>query len=504
MRTLAGCVLLPLLLLGCTGSGEEPEVLRVCLEGTPRDLDPRYGSDESSRRVHSLLHAGLVRFDADGSPVGDLAESWERLEPTRYRFLLREGLRFSDGTPLTAEDVAATLGSVAREGSRSFRHGDLRRIRRMRVLSDREIEIELAAPFAPLLANLNLGILPARQAALETLPEPPVGAGPYRLVRALPDREVLVEANPHYHEGPPATASILLKILPNETTRSLELTKGSLDLAINDLPPDLVDHLVSTAGLRVVTSPGNAYAYLGFNLRHAPLDDLRVRRAIAQAIDREAIIRHLLRGRARPATGLLPPENWAYLPTEAPPYAPQAARALLDAAGYREPPEGGPRLQLVYKTSTSELANQQAQVIQEQLRRVGVSVEIRSAEWSTFYDDIVHGRFEMYSLTWTEILDPDVYRLRFGSGYVPPDGLNRGGYRNPRVDALLEEGLVRDREDERRPVYAEIQRILAEDLPYVSLWHRDNIAVVRGRVTGLELDPTADFRALKDVRLREP
>ena len=490
-------------LSGCGEPADGTPTLRVCLEGNPRDLDPRYGSDENSRRVHSLIHAGLVSFDARGVPVGDLAQDWERLDPTRYRFRLRQDLRFADGQPLTAADVAATLLSVAREGSRSFRHGDLRRIRHVEVLSPEALEIVLAEPFAPLLANLNLGILPAAQAAQAELVERPVGAGPYRLLRAQPDREILLEANPHYHDGKPGTERVLLKILPHETTRALELTKGSLDLVVNDLPPDLVEGFQDEPGYVVRTSPGNSYAYLGFNLRDPIISDVRVRRAIAQAIDRSAIIKHLLRGRARPATGLLPPENWAYEPTASPPFDPEAARRLLDQAGRPAPAGGGPRIRLIYKTSTSELANQQAQVIQESLREVGIEVEIRSAEWSTFYDDIVHGRFQMYSLVWTEILDPDVYRLRFASRHVPPNGLNRGGYADTRVDELLDLGLVRDLAEDRRPIYAEIQRILAEDLPYVSLWHRDNIAVMRDRVTGLSLDPTADFRALKDVQLAD-
>ena len=488
-------------LLACSGGDEEIPTLRVCLEGNPRDLDPRFGSDENSRRAHALLHAGLVRHGADGAPLPDLAESWEVLTPTRYRFLLRDGLRFSDGTSLTAEDVRATLLSVAQPDSRSFRHGDLRVIESVQVLSPVELEVVLSAPFAPLLANLNLGILPRNRLSSPENAPPSPGAGPYRLVSFQRDRQLLLEANEHFHEGPPALARIQLKILPDETTRALELKKGSLDLTINDLPPDLALEFQGDAEFQVQTSPGSSYAYLGFNLRDKALADVRVRRAIAMAIDREAIIEHLLRRLARPSTGMLPPQNWAYAAQQAPPHDPDAARALLEEAGFAHPSPDQPRLRLVYKTSTSELANQQAQVIQEQLRGVGIDVEIRSAEWATFYDDVVHGRFQLYSLTWTEIVDPDVLRLRFGSSYEPPEGLNRGGYRNPEIDRLLEEGVRRESADERRAIYADIQRILARELPYVSLWHRDNVAVARVRVRGLVLTPLADFRALKEVTL---
>jgi peptide/nickel transport system substrate-binding protein len=180
------------------------------------------------------------------------------------------------------------------------------------------------------------------------------------------------------------------------------------------------------------------------------------------------------------------------------------ARQLLDAAGHPDPDGDGPRprFSLTYKTTTNELAKEQANVFQEQLKKAGIELEIRSFEWATFYDDIKAGRFQIFSLQWTELLDPDVYRLRFGSAFLPPVGLNRVRYVNPVVDQLLSEGTRTTSLEERRQIYGRIQEILSEDLPYVSLWHKSNFAIMRKRVRGFTLTPSADFYVLEKVTLQ--
>jgi len=486
-------------LAACGVAEPDRGTLRVCLESSPRDLDPRAGSDESSRRIHALLHAGLTRPGPEGTPVPDLAAGWETVSPTRWRFHLRPGLRFADGSPLTSEDVRATLASVAAAESRSFRHADFLELTAIEVHSALDFDLVLAQPFAPLLANLTLGILPASRLDAEAAGE--IGAGPYRLVARRQEQELDVEANPYFHGSPPTLRRIRLRVIPSETTRALELAKGSLDLSINDLPPDLVEQFRGDPAFQVLAARGASTSYLGLNLEDARLADPQVRRALAMAIDRPALIRHLLGGWAVPATGLLPPGHWAYAATEAPALDPDAAARLLDAAGYRSPAPGAPRFHLVYRTSTSDLANLQAQVIQEAWRRIGIETEIRASDWPTFYDDVVNGRFQVHALTWTEVVDPDLYRLRFSSRHLAPAGLNRGRYRNAHVDALLEAGVRATTQEERTRIYAEVQRLIAADVAWIPLYHRDHLAVARVRVRGITLTPTADFRALAAIDL---
>ena len=480
-----------------------PDLLTLAIDVGPSSLDPRLGSDESSRRVHQLLYNGLVRFGPAGELQPDLAESWEQPDPLHYVFHLRPGVRFHDGTALTSRDVRYTLESILHDEVVSFRKGDLQVLEEVLTPDDVTVVLRLSRPFAPFLANLGVGILP--QGAGDSPATRPVGTGPYRLVETRRDQEIVLRAFDGYFRGKPPCPRIRLKIVPEAVSRQQELMKGSADLVVNDLTPDQVWALRTSPNLKVLSGPSNSTTYLGFNLEDPILRRVQVRQAIACALDRRRIIDVLLHGLAREATGLLPPDNWAFegnVPRYE--YDPKRAARLLDEAGYRDPDGPGPqpRFRLTYKTTTAELARVQASVFQEQLQQVGIELEIRSFEWGTFYDDIKAGRFQIFSLQWTQLIDPDVLRMRFGSGYLPPAGFNRVRYRNAEVDRLLEEGTKVVDLAARRKVYGRIQEILAEELPYVNLWHKSNLAVVRNRVVGFELTPAADFYVLEKVSLR--
>jgi peptide/nickel transport system substrate-binding protein len=491
-----------LLATGCDPGLDRATTLTLAIDNSPASLDPRLGSDEASRRVHDLLFNGLFRVDDTGRPAGDLAAGWERPDPLTVRVRLRHGVLFHDGAPLVAEDVVATYRSILDGTVASFRAGDLAVLQGVEAEGDDGIVFRLRESFAPILTVLNVPIL-RRGAGPETA-RAPIGTGPFRLVRYRKDEDLLLERFERFFGGAPAVPTIRLKIIPGETARLLELLKGSVDLIVNDLSPDQMMRVRRTPGYRVVTRPGRNYVYMAFNCEDPVLSDPRVRRAIAYGIDRRAIIDHLLSGMATPATGMLPPGHWAYA-AGVPRYAPDPARAarLLDEAGHPDPDGDGPapRLRLSYKTSTSELAQQQAAILQAQLARLGIMLDIRSYEWPTFYDDLKAGRFQVVVSMWTDISDPDVYRLRFESSRRPPAGFNRGRYRSDEADRLIEAGARTLDEDARRTIYAALQRLLAQDLPYVSLWHRDVAAAMRERVRNFRLTSGADFQTLRDVEL---
>jgi peptide/nickel transport system substrate-binding protein len=247
---------------------------------------------------------------------------------------------------------------------------------------------------------------------------------------------------------------------------------------------------------------------VGLNLRDPILRDVRVRRALAYAIDRRAIVEYLRRGLATPADTLLPPVSWAHAPDVFSfPYDPQRARALLDAAGYPDPDGEGPapRFSMTLKVSNVEYTRLQSAVIQQDLQRIGVAVDIRSYEFATLYADVIVGNFQAFTLQWAQgaLADPDILRRAFHSAQTPPAGFNRGHYSNPKVDALLDEASASTDNDRRRELFAEVQRIVAEDVPYISLWHIRNVIVAQRTLTGLRLSPIADFSFLRDVaRLR--
>jgi peptide/nickel transport system substrate-binding protein len=240
-------------------------------------------------------------------------------------------------------------------------------------------------------------------------------------------------------------------------------------------------------------------------MRDPVLKDKRLRHAIGYAINRDAIVTYLRRGLARPAVGLVPPQAWAYEPNVRTfPYDPGRAKALLDEAGYRDPDGDGPqpRLRLSLKISTNEEARLQSTVIQQDLRRVGIDLDLRSYEFATFYADVLKGDFQIFSLQWVggALADPDILRRVFHSTQVPPAGFNRGYYSNPAVDRLIDEASAALSEDTRRDKYSRAQQLIAEDAPYIPIWNRVNAIVAQPGFSGLHLPLTGDFQSLRDVR----
>jgi peptide/nickel transport system substrate-binding protein len=280
-----------------------------------------------------------------------------------------------------------------------------------------------------------------------------------------------------------------------------------VDLVINDLSPDTVAQLADDPALQVVTGLGTDYAYVGLNLKDPMLADRRVRQAIAHAIDRGAIVTHLRRGLAQPAVGVVPPASWAFkADTRQFAYDPARARALLDEAGYRDPDGAGPRprAQLTLKVSTNEFYRLQAAVIQQNLAEAGIDLDVRSYEFATLSQDVARGNFQLVTLQWVGISDPDMLRRVFHSGQVPPNGFNRGFYSNPAVDRLIDEATSASDDAARADLYGRVQQMVAEDAPYISLWYKTNVAVAQRTLEGIQLSPLAGYTFLKDVRRRPP
>jgi len=290
--------------------------------------------------------------------------------------------------------------------------------------------------------------------------------------------------------------------VPDTTTRALELRKGSADVALNALTSDTVLALAKDPKLAVQRAPGTILAYAAFNLRDPILKDVRVRRAIAYSIDRRPLIGYIWRGFAQPAASILPPQSWAYnADVEAYPHDPEKARQILDNAGYRA--VNGIRFHLTMKTSTEESTRLLAAVLQQQLRDVGIALDIRTFESATFLADVGKGAFQFYSLRWIGgNEDPDIFDTVFHSSNTPPKGRNRGFYSNPRVDALIDQARRESDQNIRKRLYAELQQVLAQDVPYVNLWYFDNVLVSSRRVHNITLNPSGNYNFLKSAEIQ--
>ena len=486
-------------------SSSEAGYLVVAQRTSPNSLDPRLASDEATARIGQLVFSSLLAIGDDLRPRPQLAESFENPDPLHYVARLRHGVKFHDGHELTSRDVVYTYRLFLDPAYISPQKGAFTALASVRAIDDYTVEFGLKAPFGAFPMQLvPIPIVPDGHS--DEMKTHPIGTGPYKFVRYAVDDQLVLAAFADYFEGAPANRGLVLKVIPDDTMRGLELRKKTVDVTVNDMSPDIVHGLEQRGDVIVERSPGLDFSYIGVNMRDPVLKDRRIRYAIGYAINREAIIKYLRRDLARPAFGLVPPIAWAFEPDVFTfSYDPAKAVALLEEAGYHDPdgPEGPlPRLSLTLKIGTSEETRLQATAIQQDLARVGIALDVRSYETATLFADLVRGDFQLANPQWVggAVLDPDILRRVFHSAQVPPAGFNRGRYSNPEVDRLLDVAAVASSEADRKKYYADVQKLVAEDAPYIPIWNRVNYIMAQPTLSGLHLNPISDFIALKDVK----
>jgi peptide/nickel transport system substrate-binding protein len=486
---------------GCRRSSAPADgVLRFGLANPPRNLDPRLAMDAISERVNRLLYSRLVELDDQGLPVPGIAR-WKVLSPTHYRFELGDlGRDFSDGTRLGAADVAATYRSVLDPATVSPHRPLLSLIGEIRVPDADRVEFLLREPDPLFPAYLGIGILPAAAlAAGRSLAEDPLGSGPFRLLdRPGPGRLRLERRR----DG----QRLELLTVKDPNVRVMKLLRGEIHLIQNDLSPELVKFLEARGGadgpdgsIRVETRPGVNFSYLGFNLADPLTGRLPVRHAIVQAIDRQALVRHLFHGRAGLAESLFPPGHWAAHPGLTPsPFDPDEARDRLESLGFtHEHP-----LTLTLKTTSDPFRVRLATAIQAQAAEAGIRIRVQSHDWGTFFGDVKAGRFQLFLLTWVGIRLPDIFRYAFHSASVPPVGANRGRYRSNEADRLIEQARLQPSLADQVPFYRALAERLHEDLPCLGLWYEDQVVAMGPGVQGYRLAADGNYDGLADLRFQ--
>jgi len=488
--------------LSCS-SKPDPDTLVMIIESSPTNLDPRIGIDAWSERIDNLIFDDLLSRGNDLNVAPGLAEKWEAADPLTYVFHIHRGVTFHDGRSLTSKDVKWTFDSLLQGKIRSTKSAVYKYVDHIDAPDETTVIFHLREPDSTLLWNLSdgaIGVVPYGSGDEITLH--PIGSGPFKFVSAETDREVILERNDQYWGDKAKLARVRFAVVPDETTQALELRKGSGDIAINSLTPDTVVTLAKNPNLTVMTGPGTRLAYLGFNLRDPILKDVRVRQAVAYALDRRPMIEYLWRNEAEPAKSILPTQSWAYN-GNVPAYDhdPEQAKQLLDAAGLR-PGIDGIRFHITMKTSTDANTRLMVAVMQQQLRDVGIALDIRSFEFATFFSDVQHGAFQLYGLRWIGgNEDPDIFEYAFHSSKFPPHGANRDYYSNPKVDALIDKARQEIDPKARKALYDEVQSILAQDLPYINLWYLDNVLVHTNRVRNIELNPAGNYDFLRKAEL---
>ncbi len=472
-------------------SQERDDAIRFGLESSPVTLDPRFSTDAASYRITRLIYRSLVDFDDNFQFIPDLAD-WEIVEPTHYRFTLNSsGREFHHGERLTAYDVKATYDHVLEVGNASPHRGSIAVIKYIEVIDENTVDFILkhADPLFP--GRLVIGILPTSLIGSDhPFNRQPVGSGPVALEAWPADGDLSVKR---------LSDNQLLKFITvkDPTVRILKLLRGELDILQGDIPREMISWLEGQDKTHIEKARGDTFTYMGFNMADPVTSQLPIRRAIAYAINRDEIIEHVMGNTARQAGAMLPPEHWSgNAELSGVEFDPEEAKRLLKTAGYDE---SNP-LKITYKTSNNPFRVRLATIIQYQLKQVGVHLDVRSYDWGTFYGDIKAGRFQMYSLSWVGLKIPDIFRYAFHSTSIPPNGANRGRFKDAKADAIIEAAENKQDLNEQAKLYQDLQAYLLEQLPYIPLWYEDNILVTSKDISGYALATDGNYDGLLTVK----
>jgi peptide/nickel transport system substrate-binding protein len=482
----------------------EPDTVNFLVESAPANLDPRIGTDSFSERIDGLIFDSLVAHDQRLNVVPDLAQKWETPDPLTYVFHLRRGVAFHNGHPFSSADVKFTFDSVLSGAVKTAKAGPFKIIQSIETPDPETVTFHLREPYASFLWDLTrpqIGIVPVGSGA--GVSKHPIGTGPFRFLSARGDQEIVLQHNSHYFGGAADIPRVRFRIVPDANARVLELRKGTGDVAMNSLSPDTVVSLQQDHDVTVEDQAGTTVDYIAFNFDDRILAHREVRQALAYATDRQTLIQSLLRGMAVPATGLLPANHWAYESKVIEyDYKPAQAEKLLDAAGLRRGSDGL-RFHVTLKMSSDQSSRPLGEALADEWKRVGVELDLQSLDVATFYSDISHGSFQLYTVGITGgNNDPDIFEHVFSSKKMPPEGANRGHYKNPQLDGLLDQVRVEMNLQKRKAILSQIQKMVAVDEPYLMLWYLDNICVHRNRLTNVVLPPAGDFDFLDLARLQ--
>ena len=492
----------------------------IALGDNIRTIDP-IGSpsvDAASERVRTLIFNTLVKKDEKFDYSGELASDIKRSDDGLiYTFTLRDNVKFHNGNVMSSADVKYTLdllfsSDFAKSASFYEGTGAEKRsyIASVQAPDARTIVVTLTKPWVGLLSNLvPIPILP--KDSYESQKTQPLGTGPFKFIRYDNTQQVCdVEAFPEYWDGAPKLQQVRVRVISDMNALQAELQSGRVDIAPmpTSLSPDAVKRLEQDPNLQVKAFNGSNVVLLTLNTASPPLDNVKVRQAIAHAIDRDSLIKRLLLGYGKIAHSIIPEESWSYSPGQTYNFDPARAKQLLDEAGFRDPDGDGPGMRfnkpVVYKLSGSSIAGRQyAGVIQNDLKNVGIPVDIQTPEQNTLFDELRRGNFQIAYTQWVGgNQDPIFFKDLFATSEIPSQtrpSRNRSRYSNPELDKLLEEAVNTFDRARARELYVRIQEIVSRDAPIFPMWYQSNIVIAKKNVGNIQVNASGDWGFVKNL-----
>ncbi len=470
--------------------------------GEASNLIPYLATDSASHEISDLIFVSLLRYDKN-LQVEPYAAEWYSVEDEGklIRFRLRQGILWEDGVELTADDVEFTWKIVTDPKTASPYAESFMAVKEFKKTGKYTFEVRYDEYLAKAIPSWMSAILPKHILEGQDLrntpfSRKPIGAGPFRLGTWVPGSSITLTASPTYFEGEPYIQEVVTRIIPDISTMFLETRAGKLDMM--GLTPQ--QYLRQTSGpqwdknFHKYKYLSSSYVFMGFNMLHPFFKDIKVRRAISHAIDREGIVKGVLMGQGIPAFGPYKPGSWVYH-KELTPIVQNLTKAkeLLTEAGFADTNGDGILEKDGKDFSFTLLTNQgneqrilTAIVIQSQLKDIGIQVHVRTVEWAAFIKEFVDkAQFDAVILAWTMTLDPDIYEV-WHSSKAKSGGLNFTRYINAEVDALLEAGRATPDEEKRAAIYAQIQEIFHEEQPYCFLFVPYALPMVQSRFHGIK------------------
>jgi peptide/nickel transport system substrate-binding protein len=491
---------------GCKPAGtvrKDDNTIRIALRSDPVSLNPILASESASMMANGYMFNTLVKYSENLEITPDLAESWELKDKGRVIiFHLKKGVKWHDGAEFTSADVVFTFDKILDPDTNTFNAGLFKigseKIR-FEAIDDHTVKATLPSPFAPFFNNLTLApIAPAHLLKNENINQTefnrnPIGTGPFKFVEWKTSERIVLQANPDYFKGKPKIDRIELRIIPSGEGARIALMSEQIDMAALSAEDMFVMSRMNNASPNVEIHKWKdfIYFYLAFDLTNPLFQEKEVRIAINHAIDKKSLTESVMHGFASPINGPIPAASWAYIPDSAKyDYNPELANKILEEAGWKKGSDGireknGRKLsfKIIYKNG-SQASEGACIQMQSYLKTVGIEVKLQTLDFGALINALYPGKFEAVVFDWVEPFDPDIY-TEWHSSQCGSDGMNFMTYKNPDVDKLLEKGRITFDLAERKSIYAEVQKKISADAPYIWLWNPESAMGVNKRITGL-------------------
>ena len=487
MKKLTLLTLSLLTVIGFTGCGKKEKVVEVKKDylvyaqlSEGKTLDPQDSTDQYSQVVTTQIYDRLVEInELTGKIEPGLADSWEALDDKTLLLKLNTKAKFHDGTDFTGNDVKFTIERAQKMPKVGHLYGPIDNVE---VVDADTVKIHTKVPFAPLLNHLShksaaiLSEAYYKEKGKEYF-EAPIGTGSYKYDDWVIGDRITLLKNADYFKGEPKINKIIIKAIPEENSKVIGLETGEIDISSGILTIGRKT-IVESDNLTFKEYPSTSTAYIGLNTQKGDLKDRNVRRAIAMGIDRDSIIKALVVGDTQVANDFLAPKVFGHSKdTKVLAYNPEEAKKLLDGKTYK----------FVYAISNSQLNSQIAEVVQAQLKEIGIEIEIQVLEWGAFLSATASGELDIFSMGWGPSTYDGDYALypNFHSTQLGAAG-NRTQYMNPVVDKLLDDAKKEMNVEVRRQMYIDASRIINEDVPVLPLYYSNTTVGISNKLTGVE------------------